>query len=53
MYLELKFTEDIRRVESDECVTNDFGHLINVTCVGPVRVVDGGKGQVLRLIGKD
>jgi hypothetical protein len=38
--LMLKLTEDVGRVEGNESVSNDFGHFVNVTGMGPVRVVN-------------
>ena len=48
-HLFVKFAQDIGRMESDEGFTDDGGHLVNATGMGPVRVVNRSKGQSLSL----
>jgi hypothetical protein len=36
-------------VQRDECITDNGRHLIDRAGVGPIRVMNGGKGQALRL----
>jgi hypothetical protein len=48
-YLVVKPGQDIGRVESDEGITDDSGHLVDAAGMGPVRVVNRSKSQSLSL----
>jgi len=44
-YLLVEVGQDIGRMESNEGVTDDRGHLVDAAGVGPVRIVNRSKSQ--------
>ena len=48
-YLLVEVSQDIGRMEGDEGVTDECGHVVDGAGVGPVRIVNRSKSQSLSL----